>query len=154
MRKILTLCLVHQPPRILLGLKKRGFGMGKWNGFGGKVEPGETLEEAAKRELYEEAGIVARDLTKVGRAEFFFPHDDMILEVHFFSTNQFTGAPIETEEMKPAWFHEQDIPFDTMWPDDRYWFPLFLAGKKFVGSFTFDSNHQILHQELLTVDEL
>mgnify|MGYP001082927151 CR=1 FL=1 len=35
--------------RILLGMKKRGFGMNKWNGFGGKIEQGETLLEAAAR---------------------------------------------------------------------------------------------------------
>lgn len=34
---------------VLLGMKKRGFGAGKWNGFGGKVQPGETIEEAARR---------------------------------------------------------------------------------------------------------
>ena len=35
--------------RILLGLKKRGFGEGWWNGFGGKINHNETIEEAAKR---------------------------------------------------------------------------------------------------------
>ncbi|MEK7607017.1 MAG: DNA mismatch repair protein MutT, partial [Patescibacteria group bacterium] len=39
-RKLLTLCFIHQSPRILLGMKKRGFGAGRWNGFGGKVEAG------------------------------------------------------------------------------------------------------------------
>eukprot|EP00056_Hartaetosiga_gracilis_P017259 m.6783 g.6783 ORF g.6783 m.6783 type:complete len:151 (-) comp5533_c0_seq1:454-906(-) len=39
--------------RILLGMKKRGFGKGKFNGFGGKLEKGETVEEAAVRELQE-----------------------------------------------------------------------------------------------------
>lgn len=34
---------------ILLGMKKRGFGMGKWNGFGGKIEGDETTEEGARR---------------------------------------------------------------------------------------------------------
>lgn len=47
--KLLTLVLVVQPGRVLLGMKKRGFGVGKWNGFGGKVQLGETIEEAAKR---------------------------------------------------------------------------------------------------------
>lgn len=47
--KLLTLVLVVQPGRVLLGMKKRGFGAGKWNGFGGKVQPGETIEEAARR---------------------------------------------------------------------------------------------------------
>lgn len=49
-RKALTLTLVRSGAgEILLGLKKRGFGEGKWNGFGGKVEPGETIPQAAAR---------------------------------------------------------------------------------------------------------
>lgn len=47
--KLLTLVLVVQPGKVLLGMKKRGFGAGKWNGFGGKVNPGETIEDAARR---------------------------------------------------------------------------------------------------------
>ena len=38
-------------------MKKRGFGMGKWNGFGGKVELNETIYNAAERELKEECNI-------------------------------------------------------------------------------------------------
>lgn len=38
-------------PRLLLGRKLRGFGEGYLNGFGGKVEPGETIEAAAAREV-------------------------------------------------------------------------------------------------------
>ena len=36
-RKILTLVFLREGTRVLLGMKKRGFGVGKWNGFGGKV---------------------------------------------------------------------------------------------------------------------
>jgi 8-oxo-dGTP pyrophosphatase MutT (NUDIX family) len=35
--------------KILLGYKKRGFGANKWNGLGGKVEPGETVYNGALR---------------------------------------------------------------------------------------------------------
>jgi hypothetical protein len=35
--KPLTLCMVHQDNKLLLGMKKRGFGEGRWNGFGGKL---------------------------------------------------------------------------------------------------------------------
>lgn len=49
MKKLLTLVLITRPNQVLLGMKKRGFGQGRWNGFGGKVEKGETILEAAKR---------------------------------------------------------------------------------------------------------
>ena len=55
-RKVLTLVFLRDATRVLLGMKKRGFGVGKWNGFGGKVEPGETVVEAAAREVTEECG--------------------------------------------------------------------------------------------------
>ena len=46
--------------RVLLGRKKRGMGLGKWNGFGGKIEAGETMRQCAVRELREECGLIAR----------------------------------------------------------------------------------------------
>jgi hypothetical protein len=41
-----TLCLIidKDKKRILLAMKKRGFGVGKYNGFGGKVKEDETKE--------------------------------------------------------------------------------------------------------------
>ncbi|XP_044836569.1 7,8-dihydro-8-oxoguanine triphosphatase isoform X3 [Mauremys mutica] len=45
--KLFTLVLVVQPQQVLLGMKKRGFGAGRWNGFGGKVQVDETIEQAA-----------------------------------------------------------------------------------------------------------
>lgn len=151
MKKVLTLCIVHQHPRILLGLKKRGFGAGRWNGFGGKVEPGETIEAAARREVKEEAGIEVRDVSKVGHIEFTFEGDPVILDVHIFRATDFFGEPQESEEMKPAWFSLDNIPFENMWPDDRHWLPLFLAGKKFRGTFLFRGHDTILHHELLEI---
>ena len=48
-RKVLTLAFIRDVERLLLGMKKRGFGAGKWNGFGGKVDPGETILQGAVR---------------------------------------------------------------------------------------------------------
>lgn len=139
MKKLLTLCIVHQHPRVLLGMKKRGFGIGHWNGFGGKVEEGESIEEAAKREVKEEAGIDILNFEKIGIIEFLFENDPEMMEVHLFKAKDFIGEPSDSDEMSPKWFHVDEIPFMNMWPDDVHWMPLFLKGKKFKGRFLFDN---------------
>lgn len=154
MRKVLTLSLVHQHPRVLLGMKKRGFGMGRWNGFGGKLDKGETVEQAAVRELREEAGITAEKMTKVGLLEFRFRGEQEVLEVHVFRVERFSGEPKETEEMRPQWFPVEEIPFESMWPDDRYWMPLFLEGKTFEGSCLFDGPDTIVEFSLTETDRI
>ena len=49
LRKLYTIIFVREGTRVLLGYKKRGFGQGRWNGFGGKVESDETVKEGAIR---------------------------------------------------------------------------------------------------------
>ncbi len=145
MRKIQTLCIPLKKDRVLLGMKKRGFGFNMWNGFGGKVEEGEDIEIATRRELYEEAGIQDGLLSKAGMMEFSFIGEKTILQVHIFRLSNFFDEPIETEEMRPQWFDFKEIPFSKMWPDDKYWFPLFLENRLFDGEFLFekpsDSNY-------------
>lgn len=146
----MTLCIIRKDGKVLLGMKKRGFGAGRWNGFGGKVLEGETIEEAAKREIVEESEIIVKDLELIGILDFRFQKNmDEILRVHIFRSTSFEGEPRETEEMLPQWFDEKEIPFEKMWPDDVHWFPLFLADKKFEGKFTFDDSDQILEKELI-----
>jgi len=160
MKKILTLCVPYKNKAVLLGMKKRGFGEGRWNGFGGKINKNESIEEAAKRELSEEAGIKAKDMEKVGVIEFHFQDSEDILETHFFRINDFQGELIESEEMKPQWFNEDEIPFNDMWPDDKFWMPLFLENKKFKGYFLFDRpsdtnySSQIIDQKLEEVKKV
>lgn len=149
-----TLCLVHRPPRVLLGMKKRGFGAGRWNGFGGKVADGETLEIAARRETKEEAGIEIAALEKFGIMEFEFQGKPDMIEVHVFRVDEFEGEPMEGEEMRPEWFETDRLPFGEMWPDDKYWFPLFLDGKKFTGKFLFGEGDSILDMKLEEVTNL
>ena len=153
MKKLITtLCVVHQHPKILLGMKKRGFGAGRWNGFGGKVKEGESLEETAKREMKEESGVDIDDIEKVGIIEFEFEGNPEIIEAHIFKAKNFEGELIESEEMKPQWFYIDEIPFKDMWPDDLHWMPLFLKGKKFKGKFLFGESDVILEKELVEVD--
>jgi 8-oxo-dGTP diphosphatase/2-hydroxy-dATP diphosphatase len=154
MLKIMTLCVIHQPPKILLAMKKRGFGQGRWNGLGGKVQDGETIEQAAKREAFEEAGIKPGELQKMGVIEFSWKTKPDTLQVHIFKSESFLGIPTESEEMKPEWFDANQIPYSAMWQDDIYWMPLFLENKKFLGKFIFDDQDNILEKELNEVKEI
>lgn len=154
-KKLLTLVLVVRGKNILLGMKKRGFGAGRWNGFGGKVEPGESIEEAARRETKEECGIGITAMEEVGVHEFEFEKErGTILEVHVFRVVDYKWEPIETEEMRPAWYPIDQIPFDDMWPDDRYWIPIFLEGKKFRTRFLFGEGDAVLEQDIRIVETL
>ena len=113
MKKILTLCIVHQHPQVLLGMKKRGFGEGRWNGFGGKVHEGETIEEATKRELEEETSIKDVCLKqlgafgRVGRD----PRGRTVSVVYYASVNSselFIKAQDDAEDAQ--WFSVNKLP--------------------------------------------
>jgi 8-oxo-dGTP pyrophosphatase MutT (NUDIX family) len=130
---------------ILLGWKKVGFAQGKLNGFGGKVENGETIEQAAARELAEEAGvrISEQDLRRMARLTFIFPFKpewDQV--VHVFLAKRWDGEPVESAEMKPAWHKVSEIPFHSMWQDDPHWLPLVLQGKRIRARFTFQADNE------------
>ena len=72
---------IDEQNRILLGRKKRGFGADKYNGFGGKLDDGESFRECAIRELYEESGLEGNpeDLECVAAFDFQFPLISQIL---------------------------------------------------------------------------
>ena len=146
--KLLTLCFLCQDNKVLLGMKKRGFGAGRWNGFGGKLEQGETIEQAAKREFQEEAGIDVSGLVEHGVLEFYFEGNDEILEVHVFKADEYTGTPVETDEMKPLWYDYNDVPYDEMWEGDKFWLPFLLKDENFSGTFSFDSDENLLRHEV------
>ncbi|XP_068063187.1 oxidized purine nucleoside triphosphate hydrolase [Anomalospiza imberbis] len=152
--RLFTLVLVVQPPRILLGMKKRGFGAGLWNGFGGKVQPGESIEEAARRELLEESGLTVDTLQKMGQITFEFVGNSELMDVHIFRADDFHGEPTESDEMRPQWFQLDEVPFHRMWPDDSYWFPLMLQRKLFRGYFKFQGQDTILEHSLKEVEEV
>jgi ADP-ribose pyrophosphatase YjhB (NUDIX family) len=136
-----TLCFFIKEGWVLLAMKKRGFGEGKWNGVGGKLKEHETAREAILREIKEEIGVdvAGEDLKNAGTLRFRYdgkPEWDQVCEV--FTTGVWKGEPAESEEMRPRWYPIGELPFEAMWIDDPYWLPKVLAGKTVDGEFLFD----------------
>jgi 8-oxo-dGTP pyrophosphatase MutT (NUDIX family) len=142
-----TLVFVFNPKnQILLAMKKRGFGKDKWNGAGGKLEPGETIAQAASRELFEETSVRIGPAALESRGVLHFHFDgnpDWDQDVNVFVSYGYDGEFEETEEMKPQWFDIGDIPYDAMWEDDPYWLPRVLEGESVEFEFFFGRDGHI-----------
>jgi len=81
---------------ICLAMKKRGFGAGRWNGAGGKVSDGETIEEATRREALEEIGVSIGEISKIAELSFTFPHNPAFDQnVHTYFCSQWSGEKIK-----------------------------------------------------------
>ena len=132
-----TLCFVIQDGQILLIEKKRGLGAGKVNGPGGRLERGETAEQATIRETQEEVGITPTGVQWAGELRFQF-RDGYSLHCTVYRASGWEGELMETAEAKPFWVRTDQIPYDRMWADDEQWMPRLLAGEKFRGWFEFD----------------
>lgn len=147
----LTLVYVVKENEVCLGYKKRGFGDRYWNGFGGKLEKGETMRQAAVREVYEESTITMTEdsLKQVGLFDFIFV-DKKHLQVSVFFSKDWSGEPSETEEMKPKWFPFDSLPYDEMWMSDILWLPRVLTGEKMKGTFYFDETGRGLEKHACT----
>ena len=137
-----TLVFVFRDDEVLLINKKTGLGKGKVNAPGGKVDPGETPEQAAVRECEEELRIRVSDLEYCGEHRFQFV-DGYSIHVWVYRTTAFEGEPVETHEAEPLWTRIDRIPFDEMWEDDKYWLPMMIRGERFQTRWIFDGDRMV-----------
>ncbi len=136
-------------------MKKRGLGVGWWNGFGGKTDNGESVEVAAVRETREEIGV---EILKFGKAAelYFYLVDNKKtrdLIVHVFLVSKWKGKSKESEEMRPKWFKKDSLPFENMWDGDHLWIPRVLNGEKIMAKMGFDKNNKLTKHSIEVVNE-
>ncbi|GAB3615528.1 hypothetical protein GCM10027416_00850 [Okibacterium endophyticum] len=125
---------------VLLGEKKKGLGIGKLVGPGGKLEPGETPEQAIVREVREESGLLVQehDLVRLGRIHYEFPHrEEWTQSSWVFSARVFSGQIVESDELLLRWHPVPAIPLERMWDDAKYWLPAALGGEYCERRFVF-----------------
>jgi 8-oxo-dGTP diphosphatase len=139
-----VLTFIEEGDNLLLIHKKRGLGAGLFNAPGGRIDPGETPEQAAVRETEEEICVTPSGLNKAGILDFAFT-DGYSLRCHVFKTKVYTGTPAETAEAIPSWFNKDHLPYGRMWSDDRVWIPLMLANRPFTAQFIFEKELMLWH---------
>ena len=138
-------------------MKKRGFGKDRWNGVGGKVgdKHPETVQEAMIRETEEEISVKVSEFHKVAEITFnWLENPKLDTLVHAFLCTKWDRTPTESEEMAPEWFNINKIPYDSMWPDDKFWLPKILEKLFVKATFSFNENEELVEKNVNIVDSL
>jgi NAD+ diphosphatase len=113
-----VIMLVHDGgDKALLGRGPQ-WGEGRFSTLAGFVEPGESLEAAVAREVYEEVGVGVRDVRYVGSQPWPFPASLMLgFVARLDGDSSITLDPVEMAEA--AWFSRDEIRLAADWTDDE-----------------------------------
>ena len=146
--KLATLCYLRRDGHTLMvhRIKKANdIHEGKWNGLGGKLEPGETPEECAIREIYEESGLRVRDPLFKGILTFpLFAHNEDWYAFVFIVT-QFDGELIDSPEGKLRWVPDGELLALNLWEGDRVFLPWLDRPGFFSGKFSYVDGRLLSH---------
>lgn len=146
--KLATLCYVKKDGKTLMlhrVKKENDIHEGKWNGLGGKFEQGETPEQCAIRELYEEAGITVRNPELKGVLTFpkFAKGEDWYVFV--FVVRDFSGDLIVSNEGNLEWIDDHKIFDLNLWEGDEIFLRWMEEGKFFSGLFEYENGRLTNH---------
>ncbi|HAX72599.1 MAG TPA: 8-oxo-dGTP diphosphatase [Firmicutes bacterium] len=145
-----TLCYVYRGSQVLMvyrNKKENDFHLGKWNGLGGKIEPGETPEQGVIREVYEESGIIIESPTLVG--ECLFPNfeghgEDEYVYIYVATTDVMTVSDCLEGDL--YWVEEKEILSLNLWESDQVFLPYVFRRIPFFGTFNFKGKKLINYQ--------
>lgn len=135
-----TLIYLIRDDEVLLIEKLRGHGAGKVNAPGGHIEVGETPEECAIREAFEEVGITVLSAELCATLKFHDTENGFNMFGYALTSTTFAGEPQPTPEAVPFWSKIDQLPFDRMWEDDQHWVPRVLAGESLDCEFVFTND--------------
>ncbi len=145
-----TLCYLQRDGRTLMihrNKKRNDIHAGKWNGLGGKFEPGETPEECVIREVYEESGLQIERPCLRGLLIFpSFGGDDWYVFV--FTATEFHGDLSESPEGELRWIPDEELENLPLWPSDAIFFPWLRQERFFCAKFMYDGE-ELLHHEVV-----
>ena len=138
--KISTLCYIqnkHQTLMLHRIKKKNDMHQGKWNGLGGKLIDGESPEECVKREVLEESGLTIKNPKLHGIITFpkFDKIDDWLVFVY--SSNNFNGSLIESDEGELEWINNTKIADLNLWEGDKIFMQWLNVDKFFSAKFIY-----------------
>ena len=147
--KFATLCYVRRENKTLMVhriKKENDMHQGKWNGLGGKLEPGETPEECAIREIREESGLEVKHLVLKGLLTFplFAKNEDWYAFVYV--VDQVEGDLIESPEGILEWVDNDKIVELNLWEGDHIFLPWLERSGFFSAKFVYDNGRYIDHQ--------
>lgn len=149
--KLATLCYVRQNGKTLMihrVKKENDIHQGKWNGLGGKFEPGETPEECARREILEESGLRVTNPILKGFLTFprFAKDEDWYAFVYL--VEEFEGELIESPEGHLRWIEDDELLGLNLWEGDRIFLPWLNQPGFYSGKFIYENGKLIDHQVL------
>jgi 8-oxo-dGTP diphosphatase len=147
--KLATLCYIRKDAQTLMILrnkKKNDMHAGKWNGLGGKLEPGETPEECAVREVLEESGLKVKKMVFKGIITFpaFDNQEDWFTFI--FIIDNFEGQLIDSPEGHLEWIPDEELITLNLWAGDHIFIPWLDQPSFFSGKFIYLDKQLITHQ--------
>jgi 8-oxo-dGTP diphosphatase len=147
--KLATLCYLRRDGRTLMVhrvKKANDMHAGKWNGLGGKLEPGETPEECALREIYEEAGLVVQNPQLKGFLTFPAFDDFEDWYVFVYVVTNFMGELIDSPEGDLRWVKNTDLTSLNLWEGDAIFLSWLDHKGIFSAKFIYENARLVSHE--------
>jgi 8-oxo-dGTP diphosphatase len=149
--KLATLCYVKADGQTLMIhriKKKNDMHQGKWNGLGGKLNPGESPEECVIREVREESGLIITNPQLKGILTFPAFANDEDWYAFVFVAHEYNGQLIDSEEGNLQWVADEELLNLDLWEGDRVFIPWLERPGFFSGKFIYREGRLVMHSEV------